>query len=183
MKRPKVVFGRRRPIGHGSPEGVSREEMARDKILSLAADLTSYESEDCRLDVVTSELESFLFIMLPKGRTMRISFMAESGYYVLSETEYQSTNFLMTTDRARTMEHIIALIFKSEREASIRTTHTVVEQLVGTTLEETERQLVIRTLSYFSGNRSLAAHTLGLSEKELSSKLTSYLRLVETGPD
>jgi two-component system response regulator HydG len=45
---------------------------------------------------------------------------------------------------------------------------------IGTTLEESARMLIVRTLNACGGNKSLAAKTLGMSRKSLYDRLRSY---------
>ena len=51
---------------------------------------------------------------------------------------------------------------------------TVVSLLVGATIEEVERCLIIETLSKCAGNKTLAAKILGINSKTLRNKLVKY---------
>jgi two-component system, response regulator FlrC len=46
--------------------------------------------------------------------------------------------------------------------------------MVGRTLAEVERNLILDTLRHCSGNRTRAAHTLGISIRTLRNKLNEY---------
>jgi DNA-binding NtrC family response regulator len=66
------------------------------------------------------------------------------------------------------VHHLPAQVSKTQDPAAeIRIT-------VGTTLDEAARMLIVRTLSACSGNKSLAAKTLGMSRKALYDRLKSY---------
>ena len=47
---------------------------------------------------------------------------------------------------------------------------------VGTTVDEAERRLILRTLAYTGNNKTRAAEILGISLKTLHNKLNRYNR-------
>ena len=51
----------------------------------------------------------------------------------------------------------------------------VVPLLIGSTVEEIERELVLQTLARCDGNRTRAARVLGLSVRTLRNKIRLYL--------
>jgi DNA-binding NtrC family response regulator len=51
---------------------------------------------------------------------------------------------------------------------------TIVHELVGYTVEEVERELIIKSLSHYSGNRTWAANALGISIRTLRNKINEY---------
>jgi DNA-binding NtrC family response regulator len=63
-----------------------------------------------------------------------------------------------------------------DRFIARRTNEDVLHIPVGTTLEETQRLLVLRTLAMCDGNKSKAASVLGISRKSLYERLRSYGR-------
>ena len=52
--------------------------------------------------------------------------------------------------------------------------HAVVEQLVGLTFAEVERDLILATLRETGGNRTHAANMLGISIRTLRNKIGAY---------
>jgi two-component system, response regulator FlrC len=52
---------------------------------------------------------------------------------------------------------------------------TVTRALVGRTVAEVERDLILETLKHCLGNRTRAAHILGISIRTLRNKLNEYL--------
>ncbi len=50
----------------------------------------------------------------------------------------------------------------------------VVTIAVGSTLEEAERALILRTLAHVGGNKQRAAEVLGISRRNLYYKLSQY---------
>ena len=55
-------------------------------------------------------------------------------------------------------------------------------QLVGHTVEEIERELVLHTLAYHRGSRTRTACVLGISIRTLRNKINDYLALGITVP-
>ena len=51
---------------------------------------------------------------------------------------------------------------------------------VGTTVEEAERQLILKTLQVTNNNKTRAAEILGISLKTLHNKLKEYGRAADT---
>ena len=58
----------------------------------------------------------------------------------------------------------------------------IVPWLVGHTIEEIERELILDTLVYHCGNRSRAASVLGISIRTLRNKINKYATLGITVP-
>ena len=52
--------------------------------------------------------------------------------------------------------------------------HRVVRLLIGATIEEIERELIVQTLIRCSGNRTQAALILGMSIRTLRNKIRQY---------
>jgi DNA-binding NtrC family response regulator len=50
----------------------------------------------------------------------------------------------------------------------------LVRRLVGSSLRDVERDLVLETLAHTHGNRTAAAHQLGVSVRTLRNKITEY---------
>ena len=52
--------------------------------------------------------------------------------------------------------------------------HDIVPLLIGATVDEVERELVVQTLARCDGNRTRAARVLGLSVRTLRNKIRLY---------
>ena len=52
--------------------------------------------------------------------------------------------------------------------------HEIVPLLIGSTVDEIERELVLQTLARCDGNRTRAARVLGLSVRTLRNKIRQY---------
>jgi two-component system, response regulator FlrC len=51
---------------------------------------------------------------------------------------------------------------------------TLARALVGHTVEEVERELILGSLAHYCGNRTWAAHVLGISVRTLRNKIKEY---------
>jgi DNA-binding NtrC family response regulator len=58
--------------------------------------------------------------------------------------------------------------------ASALTPHQIVPLLIGSTVDEVERELVLQTLARCDGNRTRAARVLGMSIRTLRNKIRLY---------
>jgi DNA-binding NtrC family response regulator len=81
-------------------------------------------------------------------------------------------------DREASMSQA-SVVFKSahfppDMPASSLTPHQIVPLLIGSTVDEIERELVLQTLARCEGNRTRAARVLGLSIRTLRNKIRQY---------
>ena len=65
-------------------------------------------------------------------------------------------------------------IFPPDIPASSLTPHQIVPLLIGSTVDEIERELVLQTLARCGGNRTRAARVLGVSIRTLRNKIRLY---------
>jgi DNA-binding NtrC family response regulator len=73
--------------------------------------------------------------------------------------------WLMTTD----------YLAASENTAQSLASNELIRLLIGSTVEEVERALVVQTLARCDGNRTQAARVLGLSVRTLRNKIRVYI--------
>jgi DNA-binding NtrC family response regulator len=69
---------------------------------------------------------------------------------------------------------LTSAIFASESPAPSLTPHQIMPLLIGATVGEIERELVLQTLARCEGNRTRAARMLGLSIRTLRNKIRLY---------
>lgn len=62
----------------------------------------------------------------------------------------------------------------SEPGAQFLAPHQIVPLLIGATVDEVERELVLQTLARCDGNRTRASRVLGLSVRTLRNKIRQY---------
>ena len=66
---------------------------------------------------------------------------------------------------------------KAQQAAAQRVDASIVQVRVGTTVDEAERALILRTLEATGQNKTRAAEILGVSLKTLHNKLKEYNRI------
>ena len=62
----------------------------------------------------------------------------------------------------------------SERDAQLLAANEIIPLLIGSTVDEVERELVLQTLARCDGNRTRASRVLGLSVRTLRNKIRTY---------
>jgi DNA-binding NtrC family response regulator len=79
-------------------------------------------------------------------------------------------------DREVTMaeQHLTTPTEHAAPEASSAATNEIVPLLIGATVGEIERELVLQTLAYCGGNRTRTARVLGVSIRTLRNKIRQY---------
>src|SRR5919197_1180138 len=70
--------------------------------------------------------------------------------------------------------HLTANFGTSQTTATVPDDPTVVKLRVGTTVDEAEKSLILRTLEHTKNNKTRAAEILGISLKTLHNKLKEY---------
>jgi two-component system response regulator FlrC len=68
----------------------------------------------------------------------------------------------------------MAEILHADANWSVADHSAVVRQLVGFTMAELERALILQTLAHYQGNRTRAANVLGISVRTLRNKINEY---------
>ncbi len=72
---------------------------------------------------------------------------------------------------ARTSEHLLSPL---PADSARFTANDDVSPLVGHTIKEVERKLILHTLDYHAGNRTRSASVLGISLRTLRNKINEY---------
>jgi DNA-binding NtrC family response regulator len=72
------------------------------------------------------------------------------------------------------MAYESTIIYAPEIPASSLTPNEIVPLLIGSTVGEVERELVLQTLARCDGNRTRAARVLGVSVRTLRNKIRLY---------
>jgi len=75
---------------------------------------------------------------------------------------------------AKTLEHLPS---QSPADSPRFTPSEIIPWLVGHSVKEVERELIIHTLAHHCGNRTLAASILGISIRSLRNKINEYRAL------
>ena len=69
---------------------------------------------------------------------------------------------------------VTSAVFAPDLPASSLTRHQIMPLLIGSTVDEIERELVLQTLARCEGNRTRAARVLGVSVRTLRNKIRLY---------
>jgi hypothetical protein len=104
----------------------------------------------------------------------RVTIDAENGLYVFCELDRAAGIVLATASEERLIDEIVAHLSAGDDDLVPRTIDSAVGILVGQTMEDVERKLILQTLRHCSGNLTHAAFTLGISLTALCRKLAIY---------
>jgi DNA-binding NtrC family response regulator len=99
---------------------------------------------------------------------------AENGLYVFCELDRAAGIVLATASEERLIDEIVAHLSAGDDDLVPRTIDSAVGILVGQTMEDVERKLILQTLRHCSGNLTHAAFMLGISLTALCHKLAIY---------
>jgi len=104
----------------------------------------------------------------------RVTIDAESGLYVFCELDRAAGIVLATASEERLIDEIVAHLSAGDDDLVPRTIDSAVGILVGQTVEDVERKLILQTLRHCGGNLTHAAFMLGTSLTALCRKLAIY---------
>ncbi|NTF85587.1 transcriptional regulator [Agrobacterium rhizogenes] len=104
----------------------------------------------------------------------RVTIDAENGLYVFCELDRTAGIVLATASEERLIDEIVAHLSAGDDDLVPRTIDSAVGILVGQTMEDVERKLILQTLRHCSGNLTHTAFMLGISLTALCRKLAVY---------
>ncbi|HEX8046403.1 helix-turn-helix domain-containing protein [Rhizobium sp.] len=172
---------------------MKRPSFARDYGFSAAMTARDVQSQ-ARLDVLFEELRELFSgagnkppVVLMGGSdphiairrasaniSARVTIDAENGLYVFCELDRTAGIVLATASEERLIDEIVAHLSAGDDDLVPRTIDSAVGILVGQTMEDVERKLILQTLRHCSGNLTHTAFMLGISLTALCSKLAVY---------
>ncbi|MBB4571751.1 helix-turn-helix domain-containing protein [Rhizobium leucaenae] len=106
--------------------------------------------------------------------TGRVTIDAENGLYVFCELDRNAGIVLATASEERLIDEIVAHLSGSDENLAPHTVNTAVGVLVGQTMEDVERKLILQTVRHCNGNPTYAAFMLGIPLITLCTKLATY---------
>jgi len=109
-----------------------------------------------------------------RALTACVAIDLETGLYVFKEFDRETSVVLTTRYEERLIDQIVAHLGGSEKSPAPRTIEQSVGMLIGQTLADVERNLILQTLRRCSGNPARAAFMLGIPLEALSDKLAVY---------
>ncbi|MDJ1638022.1 transcriptional regulator [Agrobacterium rhizogenes] len=97
-----------------------------------------------------------------------------TGLYVFKAFDRETSVVLTTRVEERLIDQIVAHLGGSDENPTPRTIEQSVDMLIGQTIADVERNLILQTLRRCSGNPTRAAFMLGIPLEALSDKLAVY---------
>lgn len=174
----RLVFGKRLR----SPE---REiSFRRERLRIIAAELNLLFAHKLDVEMCFAELvddgEPSLIIGHSMGFSLFVEIEAASGFFVLYEQSPlpgggSADCVLMTGREERLLDQIVGLVSGHAGELTPRTADAAIDMLVGRTITEVERRLVLRTLLHFRGDYHRAAGALEMAPDVLRKRVRQYL--------
>ncbi|PWV95611.1 hypothetical protein DFR52_1096 [Hoeflea marina] len=191
MNRPTVIQGRfgRRKKGEADqmsaqprPCRSANEEQSPDcaRLDALAAELIRLYGEpplDGRIQIETckSARSPKLLIQSSSGVLLTVQINPESGYFIMCECLASDDCVVMTASIDRLIDHIVCQISRRLDDLAPRVLDNAVDVLVGCSVAETEKRLILRTLQFYKGDRRQSAFALDIPMEDLADKLRGYL--------
>lgn len=104
---------------------------------------------------------------------------AESGLFVFREERPYSGVIVVTASDERLIDHVVCHLAADPQAKGTETANEAARMLVGLTLADVERRLILQTLRHCHGNRTRTANLLGVSLRTIRNKLREYWRTSE----
>lgn len=122
-----------------------------------------------------------------KGKTPRllvgnkavVTIDNQTGYLVFNEEGVRSGLIVVTASEERLIDHIVNHLAARPGMPSPQACNKAASMLVGQTLADVERQLILHTLRHCHGSRPRTAKMLGVSLHTIKNKLREYWRTSE----
>jgi len=161
-----------------------RISLQRERLAHLREELCAVFSDDDTDPAKPS------FVLLGYDRpqllvqdTAIVSIDEETGLLVFTEKETHSGVVVVTASAERLIDHIIRHLANSTGASGEEAYNQAANMLVGQTLAQVERRVILQTLRACYGNRTRAATMLGISLRAVRNKLRSYWRAPNVGGD
>lgn len=132
------------------------------------------EAEDC-FAKLSETVEPVLVLGKSTGLALTVEIEPQTGFFVLCEESGQMPCVLVTASAERLVDQIVSIASSAHRCLAPRTVDGAIDVLVGQSIDEVERRLVLRTMRYFRGNSAQAAFALGVSESDLMVLVRRFL--------
>ncbi|KAB2726422.1 hypothetical protein F9K83_06790 [Brucella anthropi] len=113
------------------------------------------------------------------GETATVLIDAENGLFIFREETAHSGVIVVTASDERLIDHVICHLAADPRTTRTETANKAARMLVGQTLADVERRLILQTLRHCHGNRTRTADMLGISLRTIRNKLREYWRTSE----
>ncbi|MGY5807377.1 helix-turn-helix domain-containing protein [Rhizobium sp. LEGMi198b] len=134
----------------------------------------SYIGSDLPFALVGGDEPHIIIHNISGNASGRVTIDPENGLYVFCELDSATGIVLATASEERLIDEIVAHLSASDDNLVPRTVNTAVGVLVGQTVEDVERKLILQTLRHCNGNPTYAAFMLGIPLILLCTKLATY---------
>ncbi|WP_442864602.1 helix-turn-helix domain-containing protein [Agrobacterium sp. LMR679] len=115
------------------------------------------------------------------GETAAVLIDGETGLFVFREETPYSGVIVVTASDERLIDHVICHLAAGPEATGTETANQAARRLVGQTLADVERRVILQTLRHCHGNRARTADMLGVSLRTIRNKLREYWRTSEAG--
>jgi hypothetical protein len=172
---PAVPFARRNLRGDPPAlgEGGGFASQAQRRLGAIARELSE-------LFGVATARGGFIYVTAQDPPTLVLGDFASVSIdrirstYILAVTMPDASYRVETASEECLMDHIVSHMAVGQSRSASPTLHGLVSGLVGFTLAEIERSLIISTLRHVHFNRTAAAEVLGLSVRTIRNKIKSF---------
>lgn len=104
---------------------------------------------------------------------------SETGHLVFTVDAAHAGVIIVTANEERLIDHVVCHLAASGKASAAETANKAAQILVGETLADVERRVILQTLRHCHGNRTHAADMLGISLRTIRNKLRTYWRTTE----
>jgi len=108
------------------------------------------------------------------GDTAVVTVDSESGHLSFQEETLYSGVIVVTASEERLLDHIVCHLAAGADTIGPETYNKAAKMLVGQTLADVERRMILQTLRHCHGNRTRTAQMLGISIRTVRNKLREY---------
>jgi Bacterial regulatory protein, Fis family len=166
------VFGRRLR----TPERVVSFQRERLRIVAAELDLLFNSKADgaSRFAELSEDGGAVLILGRSIGLSLTVEIDPDNSCYLLCEKDSRNECAFVTDSEERLIDQIVSVVCSLPGNMTLRSLDATMDLLVGRSIEEVERRLILRTLLFFKGDRRQAAFALGLDEVDLRLKLRQY---------
>ena len=174
--RAKFIREETKPAVFGRRESDTRVHISlmRFRLGSLSSELQFVFSDQLRVGsapriVLVDEGE----VRLEVGERGVVTIDDHTGHYVFCE-DFGGERFVVTTPSEERIMTVLVAYLSGGGSFIPASSGLAVAGLVGETLDEIERHMILHTLRHFHGNRTRAAEALGISLRTIRNKLRRY---------
>ena len=122
------------------------------------------------------------FVLVEAGKTPRlligsralVAIDEQTGQLVFIETSGTSDTTVITANDDRLIDHILGHFTSQAPADTPQRTSKAARSMVGQTLQDVERHVILQTLRHCGGNRTRTARMLGVSLRTVRNKLRAY---------